>query len=346
MPEEGYRCQNRETFLKMIRRVDWNSLSAIEFSKGDYVALLIPEVGANLVRLANTRLGVEILRTPKADEVETFKSRPQIFGLPLLFPPNRIEDGRYCVGEREYQYPITIVKENNYHHGIIKSQPFVVSKAYENEQEVVVECRYYSNIANDAIFRHFPHEFKCKVVYKLSAEGLKQEVVFSNRSCEDMPVGVGFHTPMLIPFAGGTGADYRLRVAVGEQCELSSRNLPTGNLMPLNTQFAKLRNEGLQTTDCEAIEAGFTACPIQVDGKEFLGAVVENITTGLRTFYEVDDKTIYWTIWNNGGKEPYCCPEPQSWVTNAPNAKNREAAGFRVIAPGEKFKMTFKLYTK
>lgn len=330
----------------MIQRIDWNSLSAVEFSKGDYTALLIPEVGANLVRLANTRLGVEILRTPKADEVETFKSRPQIFGLPLLFPPNRIADGRYSVGDRVYQYPITIEKENNYHHGIIKSQPFVVSKAYETDEEVVVECRYYSNVANDAIFRDFPHEFKCKVVYKLSAKGLKQEVVFSNRSNEAMPVGIGFHTPMLIPFAGGAAEDYRMRVAIGKQCELSNRNLPTGKQIPLNEQFAKFRTEGLQVTQCEAIEAGFTAQPIDVDGKDFLGAVVENVKTGVRTFYEVDAQTIYWTIWNNGGKEPYCCPEPQSWITNAPNAENREAAGFRLVAAGDKFKMKFKLYAK
>ncbi len=79
----------------MIRCVDFHGLRAVEFSKGDYEALLVPSVGANLVRLANIRLGVEMLRTPAADEVETFCSRPQIFGLPILFPPNRIEDGLY-----------------------------------------------------------------------------------------------------------------------------------------------------------------------------------------------------------------------------------------------------------
>ncbi|MCH5334651.1 MAG: aldose 1-epimerase [Alistipes sp.] len=330
----------------MIRRIDWNGLSAVEFTKGDYTALLIPEVGANLVRLANTRLGVEILRTPSADEIETFKSRPQIFGLPLLFPPNRIEDGRYTFNGREYQYPITIEKEHNYHHGIIKGLPFVVSKAYETDEEVVVETRYYSNVANDAIYRDFPHEFKCKIEYKLSYKGLKQEVVFSNRSRTPMPIGVGFHTPMLIPFAGGEGKDYTMRVSVGEQCELSERNLPTGRRLPLDEKFSKLRNGGLQVTDCEAIEAGFTNLPIMVDGEPYCGAVVENLRTGVRTFYQTDDKTFYWTVWNNGGNQPYCCPEPQSWITNAPNAADPFAAGFRTIAPGDKWKMKFKLYAK
>jgi len=97
----------------------------------------------------------------------------------------------------------TDAKGGHYHHGILKSQPFAVSKAWETADEVLVECRYYSNAGNDAIFRDFPHEFKCKIVYRLTAGGLEQEVMFANRSKEPMPVGVGFHTPMRIPFAGG-----------------------------------------------------------------------------------------------------------------------------------------------
>ena len=330
----------------MIRCIDWHGLRAVEFSKGDYTALLVPSVGANLVRLANTRLGVEILRTPAADEIETFKSRPQIFGLPLLFPPNRIADGRYTFEGRTYQYPITIEKEHNYHHGIIKGEPFAVSKAIESDEEVLIECRYYSNAGNDAIFRDFPHAFKCKMTYRLTAEGLHLEVMFANRSDKAMPVGVGFHTPMRIPFAGGEAADYAMRAAVGEQVELNGRNLPTGRTLPLTEQFARLREGGLQVTDCEAIEAGFTLREIEVDGAPYRGALVENRRTGVRTFYEVDDRTTYWTIWNNGGKVDYCCPEPQSWTTNAPNAADPEAAGFCAIAPGESWRMCFKLYAK
>lgn len=330
----------------MLHCIDWNGLQAVEFAKGDYTALLIPSVGANLVRLANTRLGVEILRTPAADEIETFKSRPQIFGLPLLFPPNRIADGRYTFEGRTYQYPITIEKEHNYHHGIIKGLPFSVSKARETENEVLVECRYYSNAGNDAIYKDLPHEFKCKIVYRLSNTGLEQEVTFTNRSERRMPVGVGFHTPLCIPFAGGEANDYAMRVAVGEQVELNDRNLPTGRKLPLSEQFSRLREGGLQVTECVPIEAGFTLREIDVDGKPYRGALVENKKTGVRTFYEVDDTTTYWTIWNNGGHVPYCCPEPQSWITNAPNAADPKAAGFRSIGPNETFSMKFKLYAK
>lgn len=97
-------------------------------------------------------------------------------------------------------------------------------------------------------------------------------------------------------------------------------------------------------TGCEPIEAAFTVREIDVDGRPFRGALVENRRTGVRTFLEADDATRSWTIWNNGGEVPYCCPEPQSWTTNAPNAPEAEAEGFRAIAPGDKWSMRFRLY--
>lgn len=52
----------------MIRSCEWHGTQAVEFTKRDYTALLVPSVGANLVRLAHTRLGVEVLRTPSERE--------------------------------------------------------------------------------------------------------------------------------------------------------------------------------------------------------------------------------------------------------------------------------------
>ena len=330
----------------MIRSCEWHGTQAVEFTKRDYTALLVPSVGANLVRLAHTQLGVEVLRTPSEREHDEFLRRPHVYGVPILFPPNRIADGRFRFDGREYRFPITRPEENNYHHGILKSQPFAVSKAVETPDEVLIETRCYSNAASDAIYRDFLHAFKCKITYRLTAEGLEQEVVFFNRSETRMPLGVGFHTPLTIPFAGGIDADYVMRLAVGEEVELDGRNLPTGRRLPLSEQFSKLRREGLQVTGCGPIEAGFTLREIDVDGKPFRGALVEHLRTGVRTCYEVDEQTTYWTLWNNGGQVPYCCPEPQSWATDAPNLPDRERWGFRSIPPGGKWSIRYRLYVK
>lgn len=61
---------------KMLRSIAWHGMRAVEFSKGDYAALLVPDMGANLVRLADTRRGIEILRAPAGDEVEEFRRAP------------------------------------------------------------------------------------------------------------------------------------------------------------------------------------------------------------------------------------------------------------------------------
>ena len=273
----------------MIRSCEWHGTQAVEFTKRDYTALLVPSVGANLVRLAHTRLGVEVLRTPSEREHDEFLRRPHVYGVPILFPPNRIADGRFRFDGREYRFPITRPEENNYHHGILKSQSFAVSKAVETPDEVLIETRCYSNAASDAIYRDFPHAFKCKITYRLSAEGLEQEVMFGNKSDLPMPVGVGFHTPLNVPFAGGDAADYRLRMAVGERFELNGRNLPD--------RTAAAARRTVCTAACSRRVAGdrlrgdrswFSVREIEVDGRPFRGAVVENRRTGVRVFYEVD----------------------------------------------------------
>ena len=91
----------------MIRSCEWHGTQAVEFTKRDYTALLVPSVGANLVRLAHTRLGVEVLRTPSEREHDEFLRRPHVYGVPILFPPNRIADGRFRFDGREYRFPRT-----------------------------------------------------------------------------------------------------------------------------------------------------------------------------------------------------------------------------------------------
>ena len=334
----------------MIKRVDFHGLEAIEFSKGDYTALLIPSVGANLVRLANTRLNIEILRTPTAEQIEEFKTRPQIFGLPLLFPPNRIEDGRFTFEGRKYQYPITIEKENNYHHGLINSEQFVFSKSVEKEDIIEIETRYYANPANDAIYKDYPHAFKCKMVFKLSNKGLEHEVMIQNKSDQTMPIGIGYHTPINLPFhAGDNSADYKLTMSVDAQWQLSERNLPQGLLPEMESRFEGINTTGIKPVGTGAIEAAFRNKSIKVDGEEFSGAIIENTATGHKVFYEVDDKTVYWTLWNNNDSVPWVCPEPMSWATNAPNMREKfsdKEVGFATIEAGDKWSMRSWLYAK
>ena len=149
----------------MIRSCEWHGTQAVEFTKRDYTALLVPSVGANLVRLAHTRLGVEVLRTPSEREHDEFLRRPHVYGVPILFPPNRIADGRFRFDGREYRFPITRPEENNYHHGILKignlCRDCLADVQCRGVQQAVQRTELCQNIAGCFVAVHLP---MCQVV--------------------------------------------------------------------------------------------------------------------------------------------------------------------------------------
>ena len=330
-----------------IEKVEWFGYQAVEMEAGGYSALMVPAVGANMVKLAVESKGVDILRTPDKETIANFAERPQLFGLPLLFPPNRIEDGTYTHGGVKYNFPITIPAQNNYHHGIIKSQQFTVTKTLIGGDFVEVEASFFSNRFNDEIYRDFPHEFECRMYFKLSEKGLLHRVTFINLGDKPMPLGVGYHTPVMVPFVkGGKAEDYRIRLSAGEKWELTDRNLPTGKFLPLEGDEQLMRTTGMRPTG-KAVEIALTARPIEVDGRSYNGAVITDTARNLSVYYEVGDEYKDWTFWNNGGGVEWACPEPQTWAINAPNIKlPDDVTGFRTLDPGKEWSAESKLYIK
>lgn len=330
-----------------IRKIDWNGIEAVEFFAGGYKALMIPSMGANLISLINEGKNIDILHSPKSGEIEVFIKRPQIFGLPLLFPPNRIEDGTYTFEGRKYQFPITIPSQNNHHHGIIKSQKFTINKAVVGKNHVEVEAVFFSNAVNNQIYKNFPHEFECRMNFKLSIEGLEHKITFINQGERNMPLGVGYHTTINIPFVEGTNKDdYKLVMSVGKRWELNSRLLPTETLLDLTREEALLRTSGVNPVGTD-ISMSLTNEPLKVNGKKYSGAILTHEPSGTKVFYEVDKEIKHWVLWNNGGNAGYVCPEPQTWAVNAPNLKmDKSITGFQSLAPKKSWSMTSKLYVK
>ena len=330
-----------------IEKILWQGVDAVLLETGIYEAIIVPSVGANLVKLYNKKEKVDILRTPTFEEMETFLSRPQIFGVPLLFPPNRIEDGKYSFAGKNYEFPITIPAQNNYHHGIIKSQAFTVTRTRFSADAVEVELSYFSNRINNAIFANFPHEFVCKIRIILTDNELTHIVSITNAGTEPMPVGVGFHTPIRLPFSANTDkSDYKLRLSAGKRWELSDRSLPTENILELSTEESLLRTEGMTVTG-KPIEIALTDEAITENGKPYHGAILTDTKNKVSVYYEVDKEFKHWTLWNNGGEVDWVCPEPQTWAINAPNLNlPREITGLQGISAGKTWSGTTRFYVK
>jgi aldose 1-epimerase len=330
-----------------IEKISWFGVEAVLMETDVYEAVVIPSVGANLVRLYNKALKVDILRTPTEAEMETFGTRPQIFGVPLLFPPNRIEDGKYSFGGKSYQYPITIPAQNNYHHGIIKSEVFYITRTRISPDAVEVEATYCSNCINNAIYTDFPHEFCCKIRFILTDNELTHIISFTNMGTDTMPLGVGYHTPIRLPFMENSSkADYKLRLSAGNRWELTDRSLPTGNLLELTEEEQQLRNEGMTVTG-KPIEIALTDKALIVNDRTYHGAILTNEAQNISVYYEVDKQFKHWTLWNNGGEVDYVCPEPQTWAINAPNiALPADITGFQTLKAGATWSGTTRFYVQ
>lgn len=330
-----------------IEKTTWLGYEAVKMEAGGYSALMIPSMGANMVKLEYPAKNIDILRTPQEEDREVFATRPQLFGLPLLFPPNRIEDGNYSYNGKTYQFPITIPNQNNHHHGIIKTQRFTVTKTHIGPDYVEVEASFFSNMFNDEMYKFFPHEFECRMYFKLSSAGLEHKVTFVNNSDSPMPLGVGYHTPFNVPFVrGGNAGDYTMQLSAGEKWEVNDRTLPTKKLLPLEGEEQLMRTTGMKPVG-KAMELPMTAKPIEVDGKQYNGAVFTDNAQKISVYYDVDKEYKHWTFWNNGGEVKWACAEPQTWAINAPNLDlPDDITGFQAVAPGKSWSAVSKIYVK
>jgi aldose 1-epimerase len=330
-----------------IEKLKWYGVDVVLLETTSYEAIIVPSMGANVIKLLHKKTGVNVLRTPKEDEVQNFLVRPHVYGLPVLFPPNRIEDGTYTYAGKKYTFPITMVADNHYHHGILKSQAFTVSHAQKNEESVELEAVFYSNRVNDTIFVNFPHEFMCKMRFVLSEEGLEHTISFTNLSTEPMPLGVGFHTTLAFPFTeDGQKSDYKLFLSAGQRWEQSERGLPTGKLLDLTSDESSLRKDGFNPTG-KALEWHFVDKGLAVEEDEFHGTILTDTKKNISVFYEVDQEFKHWTLWTHDGNVDWLCPEPQTFCDNAPNMTlPSEKTGMQAVAAGETWNGVSKLYVK
>ena len=304
------------------------SMEIVEITKGAYRMQVVPALGGQVISLEKN--GVEALNVPVDPEI--FVEKSTSYGLPILFPPNRIDGGKFATATREYQFAINEPARGNSLHGFLHKRPWKLTKLEDDLVQVEFEATSDSDF-----YQYYPHTFCAVQKNCLSEEGLYQEICITNTSDEPMPIGLGFHSAFKVD------AESLVRLSVGKRILMSERMLPTGEVRELNEEEARLRAKGL-TPIAWSMDDHYTAEPIEKDGKPFHGAIVERGDG--RICYEVDPFYQHWMIWNSNQAGNLICLEPQNWRVNAPNlvsnGMSEQEAGFYLLQPGE----TLKVYTK
>lgn len=321
---------------------DYLGEQAVWLRSGRYEAALLPEYGGNLVLFRDVEKGYRFLREPEQGGIEDFKAHPAVYGIPVLFPPNRYEDGKLPWRGKTYQLPINSVAHNNHIHGFVHTVPWEVEDYGVNGQEAYVSVQVRIDESH-SMYQYLPHKFVIKLRYTLSADGLAQQLFIKNEGPDAMPCLLAFHTAVNAPFAPGSSAkDYRMKVTVGERWEMGPRMLPTGSKIPLLPEEAAMQSEGVYPYEI-ALDNHYTAVP--QNGRNYME--LTDLKEGVTLVYDAGTSYKQWMIYNNGAKEEFFCPEPQINLVNAPNIDlPAEEMGLFGLEPGEIWEERARFFVK
>ena len=301
------------------------NISKISF--GDYTAQINISRGANCISLINKKYNARILREP---DYSKELDNPFLYGMPILFPVNRIEDGKFEFEGRQYTFPITDEKTNCHVHGFLHQAEFKLVEKSENS----VKCRYDS----DELYEFFPHKFSVEISYSLNDDGLTQETCIYNLSDTNMPVFLGFHTTFNVPFVSGASDENVFVYAqIIDEIERDAvRYLPTGRVLKGDNIFHQFK-EGKLLPCKNKISKHYKA---EKDG------IIEllDVEKRIKVVYSNDEK-FGWRLFYNGGSNEFICLEPQTCMVNCQNLKHdRKDTGFDYISSHSFKKYVSKIY--
>lgn len=315
---------------------------AVYLKADSYEAVMLPDTGGNLISFKDTRLGYSFLREPGEGEIEAFKAAPGIYGIPVLFPPNRYEDGKFPWNGKVMEFPVNEEATNNHLHGFLHTVPWEVAEFGTNSQESYVVVSIQVNKDHE-VYSRFPFVFTMRLRYALSKDGLSQQVFIKNEDSVEIPRLLAFHTAINAPFAKDSKPeDCKVMLTAGERWEMSGRMLPTEKYQPLSDFDKALTGEGVYPF-AESMDNHYTALPKQGRNRMELTDSREGVTL----VYDVGCSYKQWMIWNNGGTPGFFCPEPQMNLVNAPHVDlPAEQIGLYGLLPGEIWEETARIYVK
>jgi aldose 1-epimerase len=319
----------------------YESEEAILLKHGAYTAVVLPRIGGNLVSLRDDERNYQFIREPQGADWEAFIQRPMVHGIPVLFPPNRYDGGKFEFDGRSYSLPVNESSTGNHLHGFVYQYPWEVVSVSSTEQEsaVTVSLRFDEGHPD---FIYFPHRCTLSLTYSLSDEGLKQVFEAVNEGEQAMPFMLGFHTSVNAPFASGsTPEDLECGLSIGQRWELDERMLPTGQALPLSEGEQRLA-AGKGNPYFEGLDNHYSAAASAANGMTLYDRVAN------ATFvYEVGQEYKHWMVYNAAANGSFFCPEPQTGMVNAPNVTLPEdTTGIIRLEPGQKWSGTTRMYVR
>ena len=273
---------------------------AIILHAGQLEAIYLPARGGNLIALRDVRKGYRFLREPNRRQMDgEFRKNPNVFGIPVLFPPNRIDQGKFTWGNHTYAFAVNEKQWNNSLHGILNTAKWEIKEYGSTDEDSFVTAQLAIH-AEHPLYKIFPHTFTMEITYRLAEAGLTQEIIVENLGDDAMPLLLGFHTSIQIPFLPYRHKDhehYRIKIPVRQRYSLNDRMLPTQETEELSPFEIAMGQQGVRPYPMK-LDSLYQA-PTG-DGFHEMCVIDDRHHVSLR--YQVDDAFPFWMVWNHFGK--------------------------------------------
>ena len=199
-------------------------------------ASILPGYGFNLFDLRLPAAGK--IRSVIASDPDwpDHPSHPARQGIPILFPyPNRIRDGKFSFGGREFHVPIT--NGPNGIHGFALDAPWDVVEAGRVGGTVKIVGRYQISKQSQEMRASWPTDAVLEVAYELAGRRLTMTSTVSNPTAEDLPYGFGIHPYFRLPFEPSGDLARTLVVLPASRTWPLKDFLPTGQTTPVDERL-------------------------------------------------------------------------------------------------------------
>ncbi|GAA2491730.1 aldose 1-epimerase family protein [Winogradskya humida] len=145
----------------------------------------------------------------------------------LLAPwPNRIRDGHYSFGGKEYQLPLTEPARHNAIHGLVNWSRWKLAE--QTTDSVTLEYDLPAQVG-------YPWGLTLRTRWSVSADGLRSDQEVTNTGDADAPWGFSVHPYLQLP--GVAVDDILLRVPGRSKILADGRLLPIGAVKVTGTEF-------------------------------------------------------------------------------------------------------------
>ncbi len=285
-------------------------------------ATFAPAHGGQLVRLRYLPLNRDILNYPESEQ--DFLTQPERFGIPVLFPPNRIAGGTFMWLGRAYSLPINEPSRNNHLHGIVLHEPWEMSLTEDATANANPEIELsFTHHQGRKTFAGYPHHFRLSIRYRFEETSVTQTTVLENLDSSDsppMPFGLGFHTSFILPDV--ERSRMRLFITAEDNCYTlhPKTRTPTGQEVPWPLPHDYHTFGGQTYHIAPPISCHCRANSVSINGYNFRGALLDFPEEELRVRYEADRNFGFWFLWAPPDDPNALCIEPMTWLVNAPNS--------------------------